>query len=104
MGVFEIGWRWLGGVVRMGVVEAEDLHAALARLALYSDQFGGRDFEAFVSVADSDVLTGDNSVYMTFAGNQFSDENAAAFVGIGLFGVVPECVVGGMRNMQAQGK
>ncbi len=102
MSVFEVGGRWLGGVVRMGVVEAHDFHTALARFALHAHQFGGSDFVALLSVADSDVVTRHNSVYVPFAGNAFSDENAATFGWISLLGAMPEGFVIGSGDMKSQ--
>ena len=46
MGFGEIGRRPAGGVVGMGMVEADDILAALAALALDADQFAGIDVVA----------------------------------------------------------
>ena len=48
VGFGEVGGRPLGGVVGVGVVEADDVEAAVAGLALRGDEFLGRDVVAVV--------------------------------------------------------
>ena len=44
----EIGWRPAGGVVRMGVIEADNVLTALAPFALDADQLARIDVVAVV--------------------------------------------------------
>jgi hypothetical protein len=52
-------------------------------------QFGGINFEACVSFADSSVLTGNDSAYVPFVGNDLPYEDSTAFLGVGLPGELP---------------
>ena len=100
--MLKIGRRPVRGMIGMGVIEAHNLHSALPRLALCSHQFGGIDFEPLMSVAVSNIVTGDDSVCVRFAGTQLSYEHSAAFVGVGFFGVVPEYLVIGGADVKSQ--
>lgn len=100
--MLEVGGRGLCGVVRMGVIEADDFHSAFARFTLHSHQLSGINFEPFVKFADSNVLTGDDGVYVPCGIVSLSHQNAAAFFGVGFFGVLPQCLVVGSGDVKAQ--
>ena len=103
MGVLEVSWRRLCGVVGVGVVEAHNLHSRFPRFTLNLHQLGGIDFETFGRIG-ANVSAGNDPVYMSVAGYDFPGERSAAFFGVVLLGMLPECFVIGDGNVQAQRK
>lgn len=90
------------GVVRMGVVEAHNLHSALTRITLYAHQFGRINFEPFVRFVDSNVLTRLDAVHVRFAGTELSQEHSATFFGVGFLGMLPHSFEVRLGNKEAQ--
>ncbi len=94
VGFGEVGGGPLGGVVGVGVVEADDVEAGLAGLALGGDEFLRGDVVAVVGAVGAGVAGaeefGDGEVCRS-AG--FAEQDAAALVGVGFFAVGAELVV-----------
>ena len=96
VGFGEIGLGPLRGMVGVGVVETDDVLAAITALSLDADQFLGVDVVAVVGRVGAGVAAacgaGDDSRAVIL---EASEQNSAAFVGIGFFAVLTEGVVVG---------
>ena len=68
VGLGKVSGRPLGGVVRMGVVEAGDVEALAARLALDFDQLDGSDLVAVVGRVSAGVAGGDGGLDLPAVG------------------------------------
>jgi hypothetical protein len=90
VGFGEVGFGPLGGVVGVGMVEADDVFSALAGLALDFDQLFGVDVVTVVGGVGAGVAgsgyAGDYSVVVL----KLAEQDSAAFVGVGFFAVLAE--------------
>jgi hypothetical protein len=88
-------------MVGMGVIEADDLLAALAAVALNVDEFPGIDTVAIVKRVRSRVAAAGNARNgpraVVF---EVSQQNPTAFVGIGFLPVLTKGDVGGLGHFQ----
>ena len=91
VGFGEIGWRPLGGMVGMGVVEADDIFSAVAAFALDANQFARIDVVAVVRRVGPSVAAarrrGHARGRVIF---EAAEQHAAAFVWVGFFAVLAE--------------
>src|SRR5215472_6031967 len=96
VGFGEVGVGPLRGVVGVGVVEADDVEALVAGLALGGDELFGSDVVAVVRGIGARVAGAEKRGDADGGGLGFAEENAAAFVGVGGFAVGAEVVVEGL--------
>ncbi len=101
VGFGEVGRRPLGRVVGVGVVEADDVEARAAGLALDFDELLRGDVVAVVrgvgaGVAGADDLVDDMVAVRSGVG--FAEEDTAALVGVGLFAVGAQGFVVGVLD------
>lgn len=101
VGLFVIGFRPLGGMIGMGMVETDDVFSAVAAFALDADQFFRIDVVAVVSGIGAGVAAtcsaGDGAGAVVF---EAAEENSTAFVGIGLFAMAADSFVVGFFELQ----
>ena len=95
VGFSEVGGGPLGGVVGVGVVEADDVVLVAAGFALDFDELGGVDVVAVVGGIETGVAGGDDAVDFVGVGEGVAEEDAAALVGVGLLAVGAELGVVG---------
>ena len=104
VGFGEVGGGPLGGVVGVGVVEADDVEAELAAFALGGDELLRRDVVAVVGAVGAGVTgteeVGDGEVLLVGV----AEEDAAALVRVGLFAVGAEGVVEGAGVVKGLGE
>jgi hypothetical protein len=89
MSFSKVRLRPLGGVIRMGMIEADDVFSAVAALALDANQFFGVDVVAIVCgigtcIASTDNR-GDDACAVAF---HLAEKNAAAFMWISQFAML----------------
>ena len=97
----EVGCRPLRGVVRMGVIKADNILATLAAFALNANQFPRIDVVAVVGrvlarvAAARDARNGLRAVVV-----EPPQQHAAALMGIGFFSVLTKGGVVGLRELE----
>src|ERR1700759_620167 len=80
-------------MVRMGVVEADDVEVALPRLALNADEFLRGDVVPVVSRVGSGVAAAPRFVHSIHAIRGAAEQHAATLMGIGFFPMASDRVV-----------
>src|ERR1035441_3929407 len=99
----QIGDRPLRGVVGVGVIEADDILAALAALALNADEFPGIDVVAVVGrvrarvAAAGGARDGLRAVIV-----EPPEQHTTALAGIGFLAVLTKKDIGGLREAEHQ--
>ena len=100
MGFGEVSLRPLRGMVGVGVVEADDVQAEAARLALNFDQFLGRDVVAIMGAVGAGVAGADDLMHVVAIGGCLAEQCAAALVREGLFAVGTDRFVVGVGEFE----
>jgi hypothetical protein len=103
VGFFEVGLGPLGGVVRVGVVEADDVLVAFAGLALDADKFFRVDAVAVLRRVGPGVLAARGGSDGADIAIHLAEEDATAFMGVGLFAVAADFGVVGNGDFQHRG-
>jgi len=105
VGFGKIGGRPLRGMVRVGVIEADYILAALATLALDANEFPGIDVIAVVWRIIARVAAACDARDGLWYGAgaivfELPEQHATALVGIGFFSVMTQGRIRGLGNSQ----
>src|SRR6267378_873129 len=101
VGFREVGGRPLRGMVGMGVIETDDVLAALAAFALNADEFPGIDLVAVVWRVRARVAAARdarNSLHVVVI--EVPKQHAATLVGIGFLSVLTKGEVVRLRELE----
>jgi hypothetical protein len=83
-------------VVGVGVVEAYDVEAGFAGMALGGDEFLRSDVVAVVGAVGAGVAGAEDFGDVQVVGVRFAEEDTAALVGVSFFAVGADLVVEGL--------